>query len=117
MDSRKPQYQFFDVVLNESSLVDLTDSVVDGKLRWIAPSDHSNYTLFAVYERFTNQRSVDATPNATELIGNGSWISDHFSARGAQLIIDFWEDRILDNDAKDLLKAVGEHCKSWNARI
>lgn len=106
---KEPEYSFYDVVLDEASLVDLTDLVANGKLTWEAPSDYEVYTLFAVYERFTNQRSLDPSPNAVDIIGNGSWITDHFSAAGANLVINFWEDHVLDDETRELLKDVGEY--------
>lgn len=97
------------MLIDESSLIDLTERVIDNQLTWTAPSDHHHYTLFAFYERYTNQRSCDGLPNANSLIANGSWVTDHFSAVGADLVIRFWEDQILDNDMKQLLRDVGEH--------
>lgn len=69
---------------------------------------HQDYTF---YERYTNQRSCDGVLNATNIIANGSWLTDHFSANGANLVIDFWEDNLLDHDTRRLLKYVGEHCE------
>lgn len=107
----KPDIDFVDVILDESSLVDISSSVHNGKLHWQAPCDYDSYTLFAVYERYTNQRSVDPIINATEIIGNGSWITDHFNAAGAQLVIDFWEQHMLDIEIKALLQAIGQSSK------
>ncbi|CAI4219795.1 unnamed protein product [Parascedosporium putredinis] len=104
-----PEYEFVDTILDEESLVDITDSVVNNTLRWTAPTKFANYTLFAVYEKFTLQRSVDPIDHAAELIGNGSWITDHFSASGANLVIDFWDEHILGGEVNELIKKVGEH--------
>lgn len=106
-----PEYEFVDIILDEESLVDITDSVVNNTLRWTAPTKFANYTLFAVYEKFTLQRSVDPIDHAAELIGNGSWITDHFSASGANLVIDFWDEHILGGEVRELIKNVGEHGK------
>jgi hypothetical protein len=38
---------------------------------------------------------------------NGSWVVDHFSALGAQTVIDYWEKHLLDSSTMDLLKKVG----------
>ena len=93
-------------------MTDLTDRVIDGTLDWAAPSDHDEYVLFAVYERFTNQRSCVAPLGAQDLLANGSWITDHFSSKGAELVIDLWENTILDDNMKQKLKSVGTHSKT-----
>ncbi|KAM5365409.1 hypothetical protein ACJZ2D_011007 [Fusarium nematophilum] len=77
------------VSIDESSLLDLTDHVVDGQLTWDAPSDYQNYTLLP----FTRD-----TPT-----------SDHFSAAGADLAINYWEENLLDPAIRQLLREVGEH--------
>ncbi|KAM5353547.1 hypothetical protein ACJ41O_000197 [Fusarium nematophilum] len=97
------------VVLDESTLVDLSKSVVNGKLTWKAPSGHNNYTIFALYQRYTNQRSCNGVANPDGPIANGSWITDHFSADGAKLVTQFWEENLLDDDVKRLLQSAGQH--------
>ncbi|KAL5434257.1 hypothetical protein PMIN07_009197 [Paraphaeosphaeria minitans] len=42
-------------------------------------------------------------------INNGSWAVDHFSALGAQVMTNFWEQHILNNGTKDLLQQVGNY--------
>ncbi|ENH75763.1 hypothetical protein FOC1_g10003928 [Fusarium oxysporum f. sp. cubense race 1] len=95
------------ISLHEKSLVDLTKYVKDGKLTWTAPKDYKEYVLFAHYERYTNQRSADGVP--TDVIANGSWVTDHFSATGAKLAASFWEKNLLTTQILQLLKEVGKH--------
>ncbi|KAM0204159.1 hypothetical protein ACHAQI_009984 [Fusarium lateritium] len=95
------------IALHEKSLVDLTKYVKDGKITWTAPKDYEEYVLFAHYERYTNQRSADGIP--TDVIANGSWVTDHFSAAGAKLAAQFWEKNLLSTQIRQLLKEVGEH--------
>ncbi|KAH6879846.1 hypothetical protein B0T10DRAFT_412921 [Thelonectria olida] len=97
------------VALDEASMVDLSEEVVEGRLKWRAPSDHDEYIIFAFYERFTNQRSCVGIP--TDVIANGSWVTDHYSAAGTKLVTRFWEKNLLNTEIRDLLKSVGEH--SW----
>ncbi|KAI7909971.1 hypothetical protein M9X92_011356 [Pyricularia oryzae] len=97
------------VALIEESLVDLSANVSDGRLTWQAPTDHDEYVLFAIYERYTNQRSAAGIPS--DVIANGSWVTDHFSAAGAKLVSQFWEQNILSSEIRELLEAVGQH--SW----
>ncbi|TLS30036.1 hypothetical protein PpBr36_02246 [Pyricularia pennisetigena] len=97
------------VALVEESLVDLSGNVTGGRLTWQAPTDHDDYVLFAIYERYTNQRSAAGVPY--DVIANGSWVTDHFSAAGAKLVSEFWEQNILSSEISELLDAVGQH--SW----
>ncbi|KAG5808664.1 hypothetical protein H9Q74_011967 [Fusarium xylarioides] len=95
------------ISLHETSLVDLTKNVKDGKLTWTAPKEYKEYVLFAHYERYTNQRSADGV--LTDVIANGSWVTDHFSAAGAKLAASFWEKNLLTTQIRQLLKEVGKH--------
>ncbi|UPK96040.1 hypothetical protein LCI18_006975 [Fusarium solani-melongenae] len=99
------------VVLDESSLIDLSSYTKEGYLTWRAPRKHGKYVIFALYERYTNQRSCSGAADAQNAIANGSWITDHFSAKGVALVTNFWEKHLLDKDIRGMLKATGEH--SW----
>ncbi|KAG4264796.1 hypothetical protein FPRO03_00080 [Fusarium proliferatum] len=95
------------VALYEKSLVDLTKYVKNSKLTWTTPKDYKEYVVFAHYERYTNQRSCDGVP--TDVIANGSWVTDHFSAAGAKLASQFWEKNLLSTQIRQLLREVGKH--------
>ncbi|KUI65520.1 hypothetical protein VM1G_01214 [Cytospora mali] len=101
------------VLLDEDSYVDLTPLVsTDGQLEWIPPVNGGNSTwnIFSYWQQYTNQRECHGGLNATTVIGNGSWIVDHFSNIGAQKVTDFWDEQILsDNETADLLASVGEY--------
>ncbi|OAA66806.1 hypothetical protein SPI_01382 [Niveomyces insectorum RCEF 264] len=113
------------VLLNETSVADLTDRVdkTTGTLMmtratddWTVPSgagnNNSSWQLMAFYQRYTNERSCVSVANATTWLGNGSWMVDHFSAAGAQKMTRFWDAHLLaDNTTKALLRKVGEY--SW----
>jgi hypothetical protein len=71
------------------------------------------WKIIAIFEDYTNQRSCSPGIGATDIIGNGSWIVDHFSADGAKRITSFWEESILNKQGiRDLIRTVGEYCKS-----
>ncbi|SCO90267.1 uncharacterized protein FRV6_14395 [Fusarium oxysporum] len=95
------------IALDEASMVDLSEKVVEGQLKWRAPPDHDKYVIFALYERFTNQRSCVGIP--TDVIANGSWVTDHYSAAGTKLVTKFWEENLLDTEIRDLLQSIGQH--------
>lgn len=103
------------VVLDESSYVDLTTLVsTDGQLEWTPPVNgiNSTWRIFSYWQQYTNQRECHGGLNATTVIGNGSWVVDHFSIIGAQKVTNFWDEQILvDQETADLLASVGEYCK------
>ncbi|ROV88303.1 hypothetical protein VMCG_10483 [Cytospora schulzeri] len=101
------------VVLDEDSYVDLTPLVsTDGQLEWTPPVSglNSTWRIFSFWEQYTNQRECHGGLNATTVIGNGSWIVDHFSSTGAQKVTKFWDEQILtDQETAELLSSVGEY--------
>lgn len=82
----------------------------DGLLQWSSPDASKSWKVFSFWESYTNQRSCDGGPNPTTVIGNGSWIVDHFSGRGASRITDFWDEVFLsDQEIADLVRTVGKY--------
>ena len=77
----------------------------------------SYYRLFTYFQKRTLNKALTFT-NGSEtgtIFENGSFVVDHFSARGAQTTIDFWETYMLTNGVKELLMEVG-HC-GWEDSI
>lgn len=108
--------------LAASSLTDVTDQVsADGTINISFPSaaNGTEFQLFAYYQNHTvgfEQQSPlflnTTVPQSlvTSFLQNGSRFNDHFSATGAQLIIDFWEKYLLDyNDTRELIHEVGNY--------
>jgi hypothetical protein len=99
---------FYLSVLEEGSLIDLTNLTDTGSLTWTAPGNNGTWVIFAFYERYTNQRSCVSVKNATTALGNGSWIVDHWSANGAKKMTSFWDEQILSNtEIATLLGEIG----------
>lgn len=107
-------------VLQDSSLVDVTSDVdQSGRLTYdFTATSGQNNVLFAYYLIPSYYREVQSSDNmeiavpqspVTSYIQNGSWAVDHFSAAGAQVIIDFWDEALLDDNVKSLLKDVGNY--------
>ncbi|KAH7403781.1 hypothetical protein BKA64DRAFT_777464 [Cadophora sp. MPI-SDFR-AT-0126] len=94
--------------LDESSLVVITSKVKDGKLDYQPPSS-GNWQIFAFYERYTNQKSCTGAPIPDSIIGNGSWVVDHFSKSGAQVTTDFIDENILDSSNQKALANIGQY--------
>lgn len=107
--------------LAASSLQDVTDQVDDNghlSLSFDPSAKGSCYRIFAYYQvqsQYREQASPltlnDGAPQSpvTSFVQNGSWVADHFSEKGAQLIIDFWENNLLDGDIRQLVHDVGNY--------
>ncbi|KAI9730419.1 MAG: hypothetical protein M1834_005929 [Cirrosporium novae-zelandiae] len=108
LDSNHPVQQ---TVLGESSIVDLTSLSENWTLNWTAPTSNGTHRVIAFYEKYTNQRACKGGVNATNYIGNGSWIVDHFSADGAARTTDFLDQHLINGDVKKLVSQVGNY--SW----
>ncbi|KAL6889939.1 hypothetical protein GGI43DRAFT_387721 [Trichoderma evansii] len=103
---------FCQSVLNETSLMDLSDQVKNGSINWTAPPGNCTWILFAFYKRYTNERSCIGGLGPLTVIGNGSWMVDHFSAEGAQRTTDFWDQNIFnDKLTKSAVERYGTY--SW----
>lgn len=73
--------------------------------------------LFAFYQFQDLVKNLDIESNVTGTIfDNGSYTVDHYSARGAETTIDFWENHILDDtEIRSLLSEVGTY--GWEDSI
>jgi hypothetical protein len=103
-----------------SRLVLKHDTLTDRTLE-VSPSGHlslsitpsprgTHHHLFAFYQRLTHGKNLEFHSDASETIfDNGSYKVDHFSAKGAEVVIKFWEDHILDDRTKALLAEVGHY--------
>ena len=108
------------ITLSEASISDVSAQVLaDGTIRLDANTlrGGTSYVLFAYYLVHTDQPSVEgpegvirgAEQSPVEFFWqNGSWIVDHFSFRGAEAVMDIWQDYLLaGNDTLSLLSEVG----------
>ncbi|SKC67846.1 glycosyl hydrolase [Okibacterium fritillariae] len=92
------------IVLQRSSLVDLTNKVTNGSLDWTAPSGASDelWVLLAYWRRGSGQEA-EGGPHTSPT----AYVVDHFSQAGAQAVIDYWEANIVTPRVKDLLTRAG----------
>ncbi|KAH8646859.1 hypothetical protein BX600DRAFT_484724 [Xylariales sp. PMI_506] len=109
------------VILRDSSLTDLTSKVgSDGRLKIQFPSDSGGLynILFAYYLIQSHYREVQSPDEVqiavtqspiTNYKQNGSFAVDHFSAAGAQVMIDFWNQELLDKNTKNLIAQAGNY--------
>ncbi len=91
-------------ILDPASYVDLTAQAAHGHLTWTAPAEPAGATWVVIP---TWQRGSGQEPEAGPHTSPRSYVVDHFSERGAQAVIDLWEDRVLDKEMRRLLKAAG----------
>ncbi|KAL2782982.1 hypothetical protein BJX66DRAFT_330911 [Aspergillus keveii] len=101
------------LVLKNSSLTDRTAEVSgSGHLSVTYPpsSGQRSYWLFAFYQRLTSSQNLIFLSNHTNAIAeNGAYIVDHYSARGAETVIDFWTKYVLTDNVRSLLAEVGNY--------
>ncbi|PYI25918.1 hypothetical protein BP00DRAFT_461432 [Aspergillus indologenus CBS 114.80] len=106
-------------VLKNATLQDWTENVSsEGTVHLKLPSSHGEtYLLFAFYQYLTHAQNLPVSSNMTGTIfDNGSYIVDHFSAKGAQVVTKFWDDYLLeDAEVRELLSEVGNY--GWEDSI
>ncbi|KAJ5769407.1 secreted protein [Penicillium odoratum] len=110
-------------ILYESSLQDVTNMVKsDGSLKIKATSKSKAteslvFAYYLVHSRYreapnpTDPSIETAVPQSpvTDYSQNGSWVVDHWSPAGAQVVADFWRRSILDTENGELIREVGNY--------
>lgn len=91
-------------ILDPASYTDLTGSVDGEHLTWTAPAEPAGSTWVVLP---TWRRGSGQEPEAGPHTSPKSYVVDHFSRRGAQAVIDLWEETILDGEMRALLRAAG----------
>ncbi|GAA4195332.1 glycosyl hydrolase [Microbacterium oryzae] len=92
------------IMLQHSSLVDLTDRVQGERLDWTAPAGAAGeeWTILAFWQRGTGQK-----PEAGPHTSPESYVVDHFSLSGADAIERYWESTTLTPRVRELLAKTG----------
>jgi hypothetical protein len=108
-------------VLSEKSLTDVTKLVNSNGYLSYKPDKSSGgleQVLFASYLVHSEYREVQSPAEVTVAVPqspitsytqNGSWAVDHFSAEGAQVVIDFWQKSLLDTETQTLIRQAGNY--------
>ncbi|RAH68886.1 uncharacterized protein BO66DRAFT_439892 [Aspergillus aculeatinus CBS 121060] len=97
------------VEFEPSSVVDLTTHYHQHQLSWTAPKD-GNYMVVAVYGRGTGQiqNMYDGNPNAPKLTyPSPAYIVDHFSTAGVDASVSYWNNHILNDELRQIMKSQG----------
>lgn len=104
-----------EVVLSSTSLVDHTDEVYEAgtiDLSFPTTDNTSYYQLFAFYEKLSHNKNIVFNSSVQNTIfDEGSYIVDHYDAKGAEVVIDFWNDHILSDDIRKQLRHAGNYGK------
>ncbi|KAE8454643.1 hypothetical protein EG329_000266 [Mollisiaceae sp. DMI_Dod_QoI] len=112
--------------LAEDSLEDVTNQTHDDGYLSVQFGSNKQQglhnTVFAIYLVHSHWRAQGGpkdiggpqTP-AYSIAQNGSWAVDHFSRLGAETTTKFWEQHILQNGTRELLKQVGNY--AWEDSV
>jgi hypothetical protein len=107
-----PQSYYIQMTLENGTLTEWTDKVSStGHVSLnLGTTKSSTHHLFAFYQFLSHHKNLDyaASPSKT-IWDDGSYIVDHYSARGAQTMTKFWEEHILTDEIKKLLESVGHY--------
>lgn len=122
-------------ILAAGSLQDVTETIAaDGRLNFNFPSAKGErFVLFAYYLIHTQYREqqtpelvisgegVQQSP-VTSFVQNGSWVVDHFSAKGAQEMETFWKTHLLNGGntaqlARDVGNYIWEDSEEFSSNI
>lgn len=102
------------IVLQNGSLKDITSTISEGGRMSLdvpeaLPNGHEQ-ELFFFYQKLSHNQNVQFASNTSATIwDNGSYVVDHFSAQGAKAVQAFWEEHLLTDNVKDLLREVGNY--------
>lgn len=86
------------VLLDPSSVVDLTSHVRAGSVRWTAPAQ-GEWLLFAFWRRGTGQKVSGATET--------SYVVDHYSLTGSRAVFSYWDTHFLTPAIRRLVAQAG----------
>lgn len=108
-------------VLAPESLLDQTNKVsVNGTIQTSFPrqEEGQHYRLFAFYQKLSGNKNLQFTTSSNGSIYDaGSYVVDHFDEKGAETIINFWEEHILVDGIREQVQRVGHYGKSLSATL
>jgi hypothetical protein len=88
------------VVLDSTTLIDLTKNVTNGNITW-TPPDSGTWLLLSFHMRGTGQ-----PPEAGPHNDPDGTVIDHFSIAGSEASINYWKDHIISSSLKSVLEKV-----------
>ncbi|AXQ30578.1 hypothetical protein D0B54_18650 [Solimonas sp. K1W22B-7] len=93
--------QLVPAMLDPDSVVDLSASLVDGRLQWTAPAGGGSWVLLSFWQSGEHQVLAGDPAKTTTLV------LDHLSVQAAQAVADYWDQNILTPRARELINALG----------
>jgi hypothetical protein len=68
----------------------------------------SHYRVFSFYQKQTDNRNLVFNSSRHEnIFDDGSYVVDHFDAKGADTVANFWQEHILKDGVLELVKSAG----------
>jgi hypothetical protein len=111
--SQPTRITFDEYKLDHTTLTECTDSVdQNGRLtlQLRKATTKTHHRIFAFYERLSGEKNLlFASDRHQTLFDNGSYVVDHFDAKGAAIISGFWEEYMLTDEIAELLHQVGNY--------
>lgn len=105
-------YEYDQYILASERLIDETALVASNGTVQLSfePVDGKHYRLFASYEKLTGHKNlVFASTVDNSIFDQGSYVVDHYDHKGAEVVINFWEEHVLDDDVREQLSNVGHY--------
>lgn len=102
-------------VLAPESLLDQTNHVsANGTVQISFPQtkEEQHYRLFAFYQKLSGNKNLQFTTSRNDSIFDAGYVVDHFDGRGAETIINFWEEHMLVRGIREQLQRVGHYGES-----
>lgn len=108
-------------VLAPESLLDRTYQVsANGTVQISFPQkkEEQHYRVFAFYQKLSGNKNLQFTTSRNEsTFDAGSYVVDHFDGRGAETIINFWEEHMLVDGVQERLQRVGHYGESLTTTL
>ncbi|MGX1547872.1 glycosyl hydrolase [Streptomyces adustus] len=96
------------LVLEESTVVDITSKVTKGTLNWTAPSG-GQWAIVASYSRGTAmiEKQVYYQGYHYPFTDPQAYVVDHFGAKGGRAVTNWWDKKLLTAEMRGLLRRIG----------
>ncbi|KAI1314034.1 hypothetical protein F5Y03DRAFT_402279 [Xylaria venustula] len=111
-DGLNATFTYDQYILASDSVSDETGKVTSNGTVQLSfePTNGQNYCLFASYEILSGKKNLEfASTIDNSIFDQGSYVVDHFDEKGAEVVIQFWDEYILDDRVREQLKKVGHY--------
>ncbi|KAI0975182.1 hypothetical protein F4678DRAFT_469821 [Xylaria arbuscula] len=111
-DGLNATFTYDQYIIACESVLDETGKVASNGTVQLAfePTNGQHFVLFASYERLSGKKNLEFVSTVrNSIFDQGSYVVDHFDEKGAEVIIQFWNEYILDDRVREQLKKVGHY--------